>query len=121
MPNGEKLEAHSGMGCMTDNPRYADEKMRGPTPPNVYSLTMRKQLFHGVEAVRMLPVDGRNKFGRDGFLAHTYMLRGRPGESNGCVVFKNYAKFLRAFKAGRVEKMVVVPDLSHLPTQVASR
>ncbi len=121
MPNGEKLEAHSGMGHMTDKPRYADEKMRGPTPPNVYNLTMREHLFHGVQAVRMLPADGRNKFGRDGFLAHTYMLRGRPGESNGCVVFKNYAKFLRAFKAGKVDRMVVVPDLSHLPTQIASR
>ena len=76
LPNGDKLEAHSGMGRMTDNPRYADEKMRGPTPPNVYNLTMREHLFHGVEAVRMLPADGRNKFGRDGFLAHTYMLRG---------------------------------------------
>ena len=121
LPNGEKLEAHSGMGQMTDNPRYADEKMRGPTPPNVYNLSMREHLFHGVEAVRMLPADGRNKFGRDGFLAHTYMLRGRPGESNGCVVFRNYAKFLRAFKNGKIDRMVVVPDLSHLPTQVASR
>ena len=121
MPNGEKLEAHSGMGYMTDKPRYTDVKMRGPTPPDVYNLSMRERLFHGVQAVRMLPADGRNKYGRDGFLAHTYMLRGRTGESNGCVVFKNYGKFLAAFKAGKVKKMVVVPDLSQVSTQIASR
>jgi len=121
LPDGTRLEAHSGMGQMTDKPRYVDEKMRGPTPPNIYNLTMRKQLFHGVEAVRMLPADGRNRYGRDGFLAHTYMLRGRPGESNGCVVFKNYQRFLHAFKAGKVERMVVVASLSDLPTMMASR
>ncbi|WP_235890713.1 DUF2778 domain-containing protein [Pararhizobium mangrovi] len=121
MPGGDKLEAHSGLGKFTDTPRYADRKNRGPTPPNIYDLTMRKQLFHGVRAVRMLPSDGRNRFGRDGFLAHTYMLRGRPGQSNGCVVFKNYDKFLNAFKKGRVDRIIVVKDLSDLTIQMASR
>lgn len=120
MPGGQKLEAHSGMGQMTDNPHYTKVRMHGPTPPNVYKLTMRERLFHGVEAVRMLPVNRGAMHGRDGMLAHTYMLRGRPGQSNGCVVFKNYAKFLRAFKAGKITKMVVVPTLDDLPRQMAS-
>jgi len=121
MPNGEKLEAHSGLGSMVDKPRYVDEKGRGPTPPNTYKLVLRERRFHGVEAIRLLPVDGRNKYGRDGLLAHTYMLRGGLAESNGCVVFKDYKRFLKAFKKGNVTRLVVVPDLSHAsPTTLAS-
>jgi hypothetical protein len=114
MPNGERLEAHSGLGHMVDKPKYADEKNRGPTPPNTYKLVLRERRFHGVEAIRLLPVDGNNKYGRDGLLAHTYMLRGGLAESNGCVVFKDYRRFLKAFKRGKVTRLVVVPDLSHV-------
>lgn len=32
LPNGEQLEAHSGLGQMIDNPRYVNQKNRGPTP-----------------------------------------------------------------------------------------
>lgn len=120
MPDGERLEAHSGLGYMRDNPRYVDAKNRGPTPPNVYNLVMRESRFHGVEAVRLLPADGRNKYGRVGLLAHTYMLRGGLSESNGCVVFKDYHRFLAAFKRGKVTRMIVVPNLAELPTYMAS-
>ena len=75
---------------------------------------MREARFHGVEAIRMLPTDRDAMNGRDGILAHTYMLRGTNG-SNGCLVFKHYDRFLSAFKAGKVNKIIVVPDLSHLP------
>ncbi len=119
MPDGTKLEAHSGIGHMKDNPDYTDHRMVGPTPPNIYNLRMREARFHGVEAIRMLPTDHAAMKGRNGILAHTYMLRGTNG-SNGCVVFKNYNRFLTAFKAGRVNKMIVVPDLSHLQTYMAS-
>ncbi len=112
MPNGEKLEAHSGLGDMMDDTRYVHVKMRGPTPPGTYKLTMRESLFHGVEAIRLTPVDGKKPFGRDGLLAHTYMLR-KPGESNGCVSFRDYARFLAAFKRGEVKQMVVVPRLGN--------
>jgi hypothetical protein len=108
MPDGSVLEAHSGIGEMADNPRYAHVKMNGPTPPHTYRLKMRERRFHGVEAIRMLPIDGRNKHGRDGFLTHSYLLRGRAGQSHGCVAFKDYAKFLKAFKSGQVTQMVVV-------------
>ncbi|MFK0384474.1 DUF2778 domain-containing protein [Agrobacterium sp. NPDC090273] len=111
MPNGEKLEAHSGIGKMRDNPEYVHVKMRGSTPPSSYKLTMREALFHGVEAIRLTPENGVNPHGRNGLLAHTYMLAKR-GESNGCVVFRDYSRFLAAFKRGEVKRMVVVPKLN---------
>ncbi|HZD89973.1 MAG TPA: tlde1 domain-containing protein [Pseudolabrys sp.] len=114
MPDGTRLEAHSGLGSKLDDPRYIRVRMRGPTPPNVYDLTLRAQLFHGVRAIRLNPVYGSKMFGRDGMLAHTYML-GPSGQSNGCVSFKNYHRFLQAFLDGRVDRMVVVRDLAEAP------
>ena len=111
MPGGEKLEAHSGIGKMRDNPDFVHVKMRGATPPSSYKLTMRESLFHGVEAIRLTPESGVKPHGRDGLLAHTYMLA-RRGESNGCVVFKDYSRFLAAFKRGEVKRIVVVPKLN---------
>ncbi|MEH6952024.1 tlde1 domain-containing protein [Nitrobacter sp. NHB1] len=111
LPDGTKLEAHSGLGKMMDDPRYADRKMRGVTPPHTYELSLRERPFHGVEAIRLKPVGGEDKiYGRTGLLAHTYML-GPNGASNGCVSFKNYTAFLRAYKSGRVRRMVVVAKL----------
>jgi hypothetical protein len=109
MPDGSVLEAHSGIGHMADNPAYVKHKMKGPTPPHTYNLRMRERRFHGVEAIRMLPVDGKNKYGRDGFLTHSYLLRGGRAESHGCVAFKDYNKFLNAFKKGKIQQLVVVP------------
>ena len=124
MPNGEKLEAHSGLAHMKDNPRYVAEKNKGPTPPNLYNLRMREARFHGVEAIRLLPADGKKKFNRDGLLAHTYMYVGGGGldksQSNGCVVFKDYDKFLTAFKRGEIKHMIVVPHLKEVPTYMAA-
>lgn len=114
MPSGERLEAHSGYGSMFDDPRHVSRKMRGPTPPNLYNLTMREALFHGVEAIRMNPVDHSRMFGRDGILAHTYML-GPRGDSNGCVSFADYSRFLAAFKRGEVKQMIVVAKLENTP------
>jgi hypothetical protein len=120
LPSGERLEAHSGLGPMRDNPRYVNQKNRGPTPPHTYDLRMREALFHGVEAIRLTPVDGNNRYNRDGLLAHTFML-GRRGDSNGCVVFKDYPRFLRAFKRGEFNKMVVVTRMqSSKPARIAS-
>jgi hypothetical protein len=118
LPSGEKLEAHSGLGDKLDDPRYVHVKMRGPTPPNVYDLTLREKLFHGVRAIRLNPVDDDKMFGRDGILAHSYML-GSSGQSNGCVVFKQYPRFLQAFLSGKVDRLVVVPDLDTEPSRTA--
>jgi hypothetical protein len=120
LPNGERLEAHSGYGNMMDNPRYVHVRMRGATPPNTYKLTLRESLFHGVQAIRMTPVGESNMFGRAGILAHTYML-GATGQSNGCVSFRNYPRFLQAFLRGEVDRMVVVSRLDRAPTFVARR
>ena len=117
MPDGERLEAHSGLGRMLDDPQYASAKARGPTPPNVYDLTLRSGLFHGVQALRLNPVKDSKMYGRDGILAHTYML-GASGASFGCVSFKHYDAFLQAFRRGEVNRMVVVPHLQEPPPGV---
>ena len=114
MPNGDTLEAHSGLGERLDNPRFVNVKMKGPTPPNVYRMSLRERAFHGVRAIRLNPVDETKMFGRDGMLAHTYMLRNR-GHSNGCVVFSNYPAFLAAFQRGEVDRLVVVERLDRKP------
>ncbi|MGH6796483.1 MAG: DUF2778 domain-containing protein [Methylocella sp.] len=107
MPDGTRLEAHSGLGNRLDDPRYINERMRGATPPNVYELRPREQLFHGVQALRLIPVGNGDLYGRTGLLAHTYML-GQNGDSFGCVSFKNYNAFLQAFQNGEVKRLVVV-------------
>jgi hypothetical protein len=120
MPDGSVLEAHSGVGKMADDPKYVHVKMNGPTPPHTYNLKMRESRFHGVEAIRMLPADGKNKYGRDGFLTHSYLLRGRQAQSHGCVAFKDYDRFLTAFKQGKVKQIIVVPNGGQEAIRVAS-
>jgi hypothetical protein len=106
MPDGTRLEAHSGLGALKDDPRYVSERMRGPTPPSTYDLSVREQLFHGVKALRLTPVSG-SVYGRTGLLAHRYML-GPNGDSNGCVSFRDYNAFLQAYERGQVQRLVVV-------------
>lgn len=119
MPDGTKLRAHSGIGKMRDNPRFEHVKMTGPTPAGIYRLRMRERRFHGVEAIRMLSVDGRDPKNRTGLLTHTNLLRGQKG-SHGCVAFQNYEPFLNAFKRGHVNMLVVVPELPSSRTQLAA-
>jgi len=119
MPNGQTLEAHSGLGGKLDDPRFIRVKNKGPTPPNVYDLALREKPFHKVRAIRLIPVGGDSMFGRDGMLAHTYM-RGGTGESNGCISFKDYPAFLRAFLKGEVDRLVVVPYISNVSWHSAS-
>lgn len=107
LPSGEKLEAHSGLGDLLDDPKSVHVKNRGVTPPNIYDLTLRESLFHGVQAIRLNPAPGSQMYGRDGMLAHTYML-GPKGDSNGCVSFKEYDRFLQAYLNGEVKRLVVV-------------
>ena len=114
LPNGRRLEAHSGLGGLRDNPLHVHVKMRGATPPNVYNLALRERLFHGVRAIRLTPVDSGRMHGRDGMLAHSYM-HGSNGQSNGCVAFSNYPEFLNAFLKGQVTRLVVVERLENLP------
>ena len=111
LPDGTRLEAHSGLGDRLDDPRYVHERMKGPTPPHIYELTPREALFHGVPALRLNPVGGGGAiYGRAGLLAHTYML-GPNGDSNGCVSFRDYYAFLRAYQSGMVKRLAVVAHL----------
>jgi Protein of unknown function (DUF2778) len=110
LPNGAKLEAHSGLREYLDDPRYVNVRMHGATPPGTYELKLRESLFHGVRALRLAPI-GSNVFGRAGLLAHTYML-GPNGDSNGCVSFKDYDAFLQAYLSGEVKRLTVVARLN---------
>jgi hypothetical protein len=110
LPNGTKLEAHSGLGGLMDNPAHVDQRMVGATPPNIYDLKPREKLFHGVAALRMTPVGENEMHGRTGLLVHSYML-GPNGDSNGCVSIKDYERFLAAYRNGDVKRLIVVPNL----------
>lgn len=108
LPDGTKLEAHSGLGSNLDDPRSQRTRMRGVTPPHIYTLKPREALFHGVPALRLTPIGGENAiYGRDGLLAHTYML-GPNGDSNGCVSFKDYYAFLDAYRNKGIRKLAVL-------------
>jgi hypothetical protein len=107
MPDGTKLEAHSGLGTMLDDPSHVDEKNRGATPPNVYDLELREQPFHGMRALRLRPVDAEKALGRTGLLAHGFMI-GPNGESNGCVSFRDYDAFLDAYMNHKIKRLAVV-------------
>jgi type VI secretion system (T6SS) effector TldE1-like protein len=110
LPDGTRLEAHSGLGARLDDPRHVNERMRGATPPTVYDLKMREAPFHGVQALRLIPVNEDEALGRSGLLAHTYML-GPNGDSNGCVSFRNYEAFLRAYQSQKIKRLAVVAHL----------
>ncbi len=108
LPDGSKLEAHSGLGSELDDPRSARIRMRGVTPPHIYELKPREALFHGVPALRLNPIGGEDAiYGRSGLLAHTYML-GPNGDSNGCVSFKDYNAFLNAYRNQGIKRLAVV-------------
>jgi hypothetical protein len=115
LPNGRRLEAHSGLGDHMDDIRYVHMRMTGPTPPNVYQLRMRESLFHGTRAIRLIPTDDSKMHGRAGILAHPYLL-GPNGQSNGCVSFSNYAEFLDAYERGEINRLVVVERLAQAPS-----
>jgi hypothetical protein len=110
LPDGTRLEAHSGLGDRLDDPRYVSERGRGATPPDLYELGPREEPFHGVAALRLTPIGDGDVFGREGLLAHSYML-GPNGDSNGCVSFKDYDAFLHAFQQGQVKRLAVVAKL----------
>jgi hypothetical protein len=108
LPDGTRLEAHSGLGSKMDDVRSSHVRMQGVTPPHIYELKPREALFHGVPALRLTPIGGEEKiYGRDGLLAHTYML-GPSGQSNGCVSFKDYYAFLDAYKNKGIRRLAVL-------------
>jgi len=120
MPDGERLEAHSGLGQFMDDPQSIERKDVGVTPPNVYAVSFREKPFHGVRALRMKPIGNGNMYGRDGILAHSYLL-GEAGGSNGCISVRDYYKFLQAYEAGKFDRIIVVRSVDEpMPSQLAS-
>jgi cell division protein FtsN len=108
LPDGTRLEAHSGLGDKLDDPGSAKIRMRGVTPPHIYELKPREALFHGVPALRLTPIGGEETiYGRSGLLAHTFML-GPNGDSNGCVSFRDYNAFLNAYRNQGIKRLAVV-------------
>lgn len=108
LPDGTRLEAHSGLGSNLDDPHSARIRMRGVTPPHIYTLKPRESLFHGVAALRLTPIGGEEAiYGREGLLAHSFML-GANGDSNGCVSFRDYSAFLSAYHNMGIRKLAVV-------------
>jgi hypothetical protein len=118
LPSGTRLEAHSGLGVTKDDPRHVRDKNVGATPPAVYELKPREQLFHGVQALRMTPIGG-NTLGRYGLLVHSFMM-GPDGDSNGCVSIRDYDRFLTAFQQGEIKRLIVVPTSADIPRSTAS-
>ncbi len=110
LPNGTILEAHSGYHELLDDPRHASARNRGVTPPETYNLELRERPFHGVQALRLVPMHDAKVFGRSGLLAHSYML-GPNGDSNGCVSFKDYDAFLKAYTGGEIKRLAVVTHI----------
>ena len=111
MQAGAQLRPTVRLGDLLDDPRTMHLKNRGVTPANVYHLRMREALFHGVRAIRLIPVNESRMFGRDGILAHTFML-GPRGDSNGCVSFRDYDAFLQAFLRGEITRIAVAETTS---------
>ena len=120
LPDGVKLEAHSGYGQWIDDPESVERKDVGVTPPNVYAVSFREKPFHGVRALRMKPVGSGNMYGRDGILAHSYLL-GDGGASNGCISVRDYDRFLKAYEDGKFNQIIVLRSADEpVPSQVAS-
>jgi hypothetical protein len=108
LPNGERLEAQSGLGEKMNDVRFAHVRMEGPIPPHTYDLVEREAPFHGVRAIRLNPVGGSQAIhGRAGLLAHHYLM-GPRGDSNGCLSIKDYERFLQAYLRGEIRRLVVV-------------
>jgi hypothetical protein len=120
LPDGEKLEAHSGYGEWIDDTESVHRKNIGVTPPNVYAVSFREKPFHGVRALRMKPVGSGNMYNRDGILAHSYLL-GEAGASNGCISVKDYDKFLKAYEDGKFNQIIVLRSADEpVPALVAN-
>ena len=120
LPDGVKLEAHSGYGQYMDDLESMHRKDVGVTPPNVYAVSFREKPFHGVRALRMKPVGSGNMYGRDGILAHSFLL-GEEGASNGCISVRDYDKFLQAYEDGKFNQIIVLRNANEpVPSQVAN-
>ncbi len=110
MPNGEKLEAHSGNRRHARQPEICACADEGPDAARHLQGHHARIPLPRRGSRAPDPVDGIAPHGRVGLLAHSYLLRKR-GDSHGCVAFANYPKFLAAFKRGEIKQMVIVTSM----------
>ena len=71
---------------------------------------LRRDGFSWLLALRLIPITAIT-FGRAGLLAHPCMLHGDRGghcASLGCVSFRKYTEFLRAYLNGQVRRLEVI-------------
>ncbi len=101
LPNGDRLEAHSGLGALKDDPAHVDEKDRGATPPHVYDLTLREEMFHGVQALRLNPVGGASdQFSAAPACSPTPTCSGRAATPTAASRSRTTTPFCRRSRAG---------------------
>jgi len=110
LPSGRKLDAHSGLGAMRDNPRFVNQRNHGSTPLNVYELSLLGELFYGVRALRLTPHRRRPGI-RKGWLSRAHLYARDGGDSHGSIVFRHYNTFLQAYLKGEIKGVVVVAHL----------
>ena len=111
LPSGAKLEAHSGLGDLIDDPHHVDVRAKGATPPDVYELSLREKPFYGIQALRMKPSRRRRPASGAPACSRTLTCSGRTATSFGCVSFKDYEAFLQAYQSGEVKRLAVVARL----------
>src|SRR5438046_7796529 len=58
LPDGTRLEAHSGLGATMDDVRYSQVRIAGATPPRIYELKPRSGSVAGLRALRLTAVGG---------------------------------------------------------------
>ncbi len=112
LPDGTKLEAHSGLGNMLDDPARIDARNVGPTPPGTYDMKPREALFHGVPALRMTPGRG-HRYLRAGRIAGTQLHAGPERRLQRLRVGQE----LRPFPQGLPQRRHQAPRRRHRPEQ----
>jgi len=108
LPDGTKLEAHSGLGSRLDDPRSSSMKMVGVTRRTSTNSSRARRCSMACRRCGSIRSAGEDKiFNRVGLLAHTFML-GPNGDSNGCVSFKDYYAFLNAYRNQGIRRLAVL-------------
>ena len=91
-------------------PRKVNERMRGPTPPATYALSPREDSVPRRRRPAADP-DRQQRLSAAPACSPIPTCWGRTATSNGCVSFRDYDAFLRAFRSGEITKLVVVSRL----------
>ncbi len=120
LPSGEKLEAHSGIATCATIRAMLTRRCVALRHRALISFRCVKAYSTGSkQCVCSQPMVAIRTTATACWRTHTCCA---GQDSNGCVVFKDYARFLRAFKRGEVNRMIVVTSMSSSskPARIAS-